>query len=299
MQMLPTDIQTSVEHKFSKKNIESYVLKEIEADPEVIKRIDNTVVAVSEWMNVDHYESKNERKQQLKSLDIPQLIKEILVPIFMLTREEKVTSIVGRIAHLLHFSDKMDGIKTISELLAIMCLNDLFTIYKDHKYDELKVKNDFRLSDRTLKFIDQTKYLPPMVCRPKEIKNNYQSGYLTFDDSLILGTGNHHEGDLCLDNINRLNAIPLSLNLKLLKRYEETSKKDLDTPEKEKAFNKMVQDSYRVYIDIVNQGNEFHLTHKVDKRGRTYAQGYHVNTQGSDYKKAIIDFHEKEIIEGV
>jgi len=36
------------------------------------------------------------------------------------------------------------------------------------------------------------------------------------------------------------------------------------------------------------------LTHKYDKRGRCYSQGYHVNPQGNDWNKAVIEFAEKE-----
>jgi DNA-directed RNA polymerase len=43
----------------------------------------------------------------------------------------------------------------------------------------------------------------------------------------------------------------------------------------------------------------FHLTHKVDKRGRIYSQGYHVNTQGAAFKKAMIELAKEELIEGV
>jgi DNA-directed RNA polymerase len=41
-------------------------------------------------------------------------------------------------------------------------------------------------------------------------------------------------------------------------------------------------------------GNRFWLTHKYDKRGRTYCQGYHVSYQGNDYNKACIEFADGE-----
>jgi DNA-directed RNA polymerase len=43
-------------------------------------------------------------------------------------------------------------------------------------------------------------------------------------------------------------------------------------------------------------GNEFYLTHRYDKRGRCYAQGYHVNPQGNDWNKAVIELAEKEVV---
>ena len=47
---------------------------------------------------------------------------------------------------------------------------------------------------------------------------------------------------------------------------------------------------------LVNAGNRFFLTHAYDKRGRTYAKGYHVNYQGNDWNKATICFAEGEIV---
>ena len=54
-----------------------------------------------------------------------------------------------------------------------------------------------------------------------------------------------------------------------------------------------------VFITLLaKQGNQFYLTHKVDKRLRLYAQGYHVTTQGSPFKKASIELHKEEIVNG-
>ena len=45
-------------------------------------------------------------------------------------------------------------------------------------------------------------------------------------------------------------------------------------------------------------GNEFYLTHRYDKRGRCYAQGYHVTTQGNPWNKAVIEFAHEELATG-
>lgn len=39
-------------------------------------------------------------------------------------------------------------------------------------------------------------------------------------------------------------------------------------------------------------------SHKYDRRGRTYAVGYHVNSQGTDYNKSVLELSRKEIING-
>jgi DNA-directed RNA polymerase len=42
--------------------------------------------------------------------------------------------------------------------------------------------------------------------------------------------------------------------------------------------------------------DRFYLTNKYDKRGRTYSQGYHVNPQGADWNKGVIELADKELI---
>lgn len=42
--------------------------------------------------------------------------------------------------------------------------------------------------------------------------------------------------------------------------------------------------------------DEVYLTHRYDRRGRVYASGYHVNTQGDDYRKAVLTLANKEVL---
>ena len=76
-------------------------------------------------------------------------------------------------------------------------------------------------------------------------------------------------------------------------------KKPLDTVEKLHQWGVFKADSYNRYLLIAGQGNRFWLTNKVDTRGRLYAQGYHISTQGSAFKKAMIEFADEEIVTGV
>jgi hypothetical protein len=291
------DVQMAIENKFSRTNIDKYILNEIETSPEIVAKIHQGACILDEWISKSYYDSKNARLSQLKDLDLYDLVREVAVHILPMERSETFTSVVGRVASLLSYSSKIDGIKTLAEILAVVCQTDLFDIFKSGEYGVLHIKSNYRMSDETSRFIAQTKYLPPMVCKPNIVNSNSDSGYLTKRESLILGSGNFHQKNICLDSINRFNQIPLALDTRLLTKFAETSTKELDTKEKADAYSKMILDSYLVYTDLVEQGNKFYLTHKVDKRGRTYSQGYHVNSQGSEYKKAIINLHKREVIE--
>ena len=76
-------------------------------------------------------------------------------------------------------------------------------------------------------------------------------------------------------------------------KEDETAK---DFQDRVAAFQKYDRNAREVMEMVFVAGDRFWLTHKYDKRGRTYAQGYHVNYQGNAWNKAVVEFAEKEIV---
>lgn len=70
-----------------------------------------------------------------------------------------------------------------------------------------------------------------------------------------------------------------------------------DFEKRRKAFLKYDKVAKDVIGLLIQEGNEFYLTHKYDKRGRVYCQGYHVTYQGAAWNKAVIEFADKELID--
>lgn len=165
---------------------------------------------------------------------------------------------------------------------------------------------NFDVSNDVKALMQQYQYMPPMIVEPLEVTGNRGSGYLNDRGDSLLLKDNHHEGDLALDSINRFNRTTFSLNQRIIKGIRNT-RKHLDKPKdgesfqdfrkRVEAFEKFERDCMFVFALLVNEGNRFHLTHKVDKRGRTYSQGYHVNYQGNDYSKAVIELADAELVE--
>lgn len=152
--------------------------------------------------------------------------------------------------------------------------------------------------------IDLYQYPLPMIVRPETVRNNMQTGYLTARYSIIL-KNNHHDLDVCLDHINRMNQVPLSINVDTVNMISNKWKgldkqKDDETRadylRRVKAFHKYDETAHAVMSLLVKTGNRFYLTHGYDKRGRSYTKGHHVNYQGNDWNKAVIEFADGEIV---
>lgn len=299
LRMSAYDTQLANERRFNRKHIDKYIRMTLLENPATVAQIEDGVRRVTEWMNQPYYASKQARVDQLKGLDIEALVLDLLVGVAYCQREELFTSVSAQLAGRVGFSDKAESIQTVAELLAILCYTDAFDICKATKSASLVIINRMPLTERLRGFIADSQYLPPMVCEPEILKHNHSSGYLTHNDSLLLGKGNHHDGDLCLDVLNTQNQVALKLSIEFLCTVEEEPTFELDSAEKIDQWGEYKRQSYQLYHLLVTQGNKFWLTHKVDKRGRIYAQGYHITTQGSSFKKASIELAHEEIVTGV
>lgn len=164
----------------------------------------------------------------------------------------------------------------------------------------------FEISPDVQEEIDRYQYPLPMVVEPRILAKNTDTGYFTGQGSVILRQ-NHHDKDVCLDHLNRMNKIKLRLDMDTATAIQNTWD-HLDKPKPEeahaeyqkrvRAFEKYDRTARDVLLHLgIATGGEFHLTHKYDKRGRTYCQGYHCTYQGPTWNKAVIAFANEEIVE--
>lgn len=268
---------------------------------ELSDKIEECVQLINDYSSKSYYASKNLRIAQLHGLDIRELAESILVGVAYFYKEELFANAVAILAGRLGFSDKAEAATTVAELLAVMCESDLYDIYHFQKAGRdrasLYIKSNIKLTNSLIEGIERSTYLPPMVCKPLELETNYCSGYLSIKESLILKK-NHHDGDIALDALNICNSVALSLDTDFLSKVEEEPSFELDEPMKADNWIAFKKQSYQFYSLLAKQGNNFYLTHKVDKRGRVYASGYHISTQGTAFKKASIELAKKEIVIG-
>ena len=282
--------QEEIEKKYNRKHIDGYIRKAIRECPVLQEKVAQGVQLLEEYRSKTYdYDSKNRRIEQLRNLELGPIVVAVFVGVAYCLKPQLFTSVTSQMAGRLGFSDKREAIQTTAEIVAVLCQTDVFDIIKKSRMASLEVKSRIILNKELIEFIENSAFLPPMVCKPKELENNYSSGYLTHADSLLLGKGNHHDGDLCLDVLNLMNSTPLRLDTEFLSQVEEEPTFSLDTQDQVEMWKAFKKQSYRFYSLVANYGNRFYLTHKVDKRGRIYSSGYHISTQGTGFKKASIE----------
>lgn len=146
-------------------------------------------------------------------------------------------------------------------------------------------------------------HVPPMICEPKEVKNNSDSAYLTLDDNkLILGNKfNKHEGDICLDVINLRNKVGFKIDHDVHKNVPAVQPEMKNCTYQEKHLARLEWEKFceqtNELIEFIGD-NDIWFTHGIDLRGRIYSKGYHLNPIGTDYRKALLNFNISETVVG-
>jgi hypothetical protein len=290
-------LQKGIEDTYSKTNIKKVVQEDIDNSDfkEINRRLNKAIIV---YLTGSYYSSKQTRIQHVRNnVPIQSIMNELFIAVLSETGQKPIQSIASRLGDVFKFENVIDNVKTASEILAVCKNAGVYDIVSaaNSETGSILIIPKFILEKETLDKIHKMKYLPPMICEPDLIHNNSQSGYLTKDESVILGANNHHEGYQAIDVLNIMGKIPLSLDRPTLK-LEEKPKKDIDTSEKMSNFLRLIISSRKVYQELLSYGNSFYLNWRFDKRGRMYSQGHEVNIQSTSYKKALINLTKREII---
>jgi len=291
--------QIVAEDKFSKKNVHQMVREDIATSMPVKKLFTACCKTVRDYMDKMYYASKNGRIAHIQYVDPEEIVLELFSVVMINTGSVSIQKIVGAFAPWFEYEDLLDGVKTAAEILGCCSKTGLYGLIdsQDSEDGYINIESHWRLDKTTTDFIARTRYLDPMIVQPEEWSNNKNGGYITTKNSVVLGKNKHHDGDQALDVLNILQKIDWSLDPRIL-NIEEESKKPLNTFEKKKAFTLMTSISKQVYKEMLQQGNHFFLAWKMDFRGRVYSDGYYINLQSNSYRKAMLEFTKKQLIEG-
>lgn len=286
--------QVCIEDQFSKRNLKSKLIDElINNDTEVQAAMKLMEHDIKQQLAGIYYESKLKRYAHLTKS--PEEIVQEIVLISVHCREwTAIQEVAGQLGVFLEYDDPFDGVKTAAELLAVTERRRVFFIDKNTN-NELIIKSNIIVSKQLESYASQLQYLPPSIVPPRKVIKNHHSGYKNSNGSLILGKGNHHDKPIALDVINILSAIPLSLDAGVLAE-EEPYPDSVETAAQMNEYNFFISKTKETCKLIIDNGNVFYFPWKYDKRGRTYSQGYHINLQANEYRKAMINLANKELV---
>lgn len=287
------DIQIEIEQRYSRRNIRKWVKDIIMEDESIVYAMSMATSMIHEYLQGDYYPSKNLRYRQFVHYnDIETVILETMIEVLQakdgLVIFQQVT---GKVSSYVQGMEHIPAIKTVSDIMGLMAQADLFDVIQPALAEEgvLMIQSHYSLDEPTLQKIANTKYLPPMIVQPQTVNSNKCMQYLTVKTSLIKKALNHHEEYLAYDVVNILQSYKLSLDLVVVNTEKELSKKPLDTLQKRENFQRMVNASKATYKEMIELGNSFYIPWSYDKRGRIYSDGYHINYQSTEFKKALIN----------
>lgn len=226
----------------------------------------------------------------------PAMATEVLAQMY-LHRQADVPTLVGIM------SPKFGTPQEVADKLLALCEIDFIDF--DENKARFIVKYD--VSEDVQRMLDRYQYPLPMVIKPEPIRKNSDTGYITIKGSCVLnGSEYFKDKDMCLDHLNRANSVSLSLSMNTIhsaegKYIRPTRNQGEDFAE----FRKRQKQSdifYATTVDVMETvdqlSDELFLTHKYDRRGRCYSSGYHINPQGTDYNKAVLQLSKKEMVNG-
>lgn len=309
-------LQQKIEQTFSKKFIVQKAVDDLLTEQSIVNKLNKGVEILYSWFNEEHAIDKQLRLLALQQLDINELVQHTVALVALhCSKPMKLVSIASMCIGHLKMADKVDAIQTMAEVIAMLSDTDLFDIRRN-KFNEREVISRIGLDEEVLRYAYNAFYLPPMIIKPRTLRHNRDSGYITQrGESLILGFyENHHDDDICLDVLNILNANEYELDTDLISslseqwhreeisqdEYMELSHEDKLIYDMNKTtWGEYIEQGYKIQTLMLYHGNKFWLQNKVDKRGRIYTSGYHISPQGSSFKKAMINLANKEIVTGL
>lgn len=275
------EVQITLEHRYDNRHLKTYVKEIIEdklGELDWVKDLEPNIVK-------HHYDVMGVLMLHMDRLSINALI-EMLVSRDLIEISTSTTTIVDTVINLFD--------------------HGLVDIDFDNK-NRMYITTKILLTEEQAEKLDELQYKIPMIIPPlptNQKGNNKGSGYYTKgSDSLILN--NNHEYDIDSTVLDRINSIPFTINISLMKSIRNHWKcmENLDDEgnpmislETNTNFDRFEKGVFKTSALMINHGNKFYFTNKYDKRGRVYCCGYHLSFQGNSYAKAQLEFSNKQYI---
>lgn len=301
MHVTPYDHQLMFERKYS----EVLLKKELREWLETAYKdeLEQTAQVLGDWLAMPAtYASKQDRLDLVRrDMDCLDMVVNAVLMVAMQDTGNGVTMQQAASQFINSFPGSWgmsipDSIKTASEILARIGWEDLYTVeYGGGK--EPVLLSDITLPREYEARLQLTGHPLPMLIPPMPLGHNRCTGYVSIPGSLVLGSKyNHHEGALCKEALEIQNNVAMSLNKDFLMVMDDI-RPVFKTKEEEEQWDVLNKETKLIACELLQAGNRFWFTYRVDTRGRMYARGYQINPQGNSWRKAMLELANKEIVE--
>lgn len=288
--------QSTLEHVLHPYHISSDIQEYLRV--KYANEVDSLTTSLREYISQSYWDSKNERLQSLNK-DLTKVILNILTQTVLIASD--YVPLLTICSSVSFGGSRYHDIQTCADVLWILNQTDLILI--DIRGGTYYIQSNMQLTDELVNRLNIMCVLPPMLVKPRTLRQNKSSGYLTINkDNLILGDKeNYHDEAISLDVLNTLNSQAFQLDLDVCYKFQKEFKSEFDKDTDEylnqlKTHNK-AKEQFEYFRDVIQDKTIF-FTHKVDKRGRVYSQGYQFNTGGSSFEKACLQLKVKEFVTG-
>jgi hypothetical protein len=287
-------LQLELEDTF-KSHVDNYVklLKDYYAQDDFTYTLKDGTIKV--WA------SKQDRFNEMHELDIAEIAWHCLVHCIT-QKDTTFTQVIGKFYKRFGHETDRQNLESASEFIAILNQTPFINVIYPANSEEgvLMIHSNIKLGKRLEAYLDNQRFTLPSLIEPMELTNNKQTGYESIGGSVLLG-GRHHDNEVCLDHINRVNKVKFSLETRIFKKanpvFKDKDETEIERQKRLDNFKQCNRESGDIYARLVKAGNEFYLTNRYCSRGRTYAHGYHLNSQGDNFRKGVLVLAEKELVQ--
>lgn len=295
--------QSDVEDLFSPENTHAMLRDAItaECDRKLLTWCLGCFLRIDDYLQGEYYQSKMLRiaefKEHIEKVGLQSIISTVLTGVIKERRNPTLQRVVGYVGGSLPFKDEWDSLKTAAELISL-CAGRIYSITRDDEEDNPVVEVHIwarckEMFGSELDFIEDTHFHPPLIERPKSVTNRHTCGYHNVNVPVLLGRYTEHDNYLDLETLNILNQQEWEIDPEVLAEGEQPVKpiqsiEDLHEWQDHKA------QSNRIYKMLGDK--PFYLAWQYDSRGRMYSHGYHVNLQSHEFKKALLNPVEGEVV---
>ena len=298
--------QIRLEQDYSRSGTGRLVRTEIEE--RFGNKIAEGAAMIEAWFDKVEWPSKDKRKAELRDLiTAEELVSAVLVQLLPCTVEMQYTQAVGLVAPILELANPIDAARTAGEVIGVIWDLELYDLISSKKSESghIMLVSTVELSESLLIDLAKRKHLPPMLCKPAKITSNRESGYLTFNSSLMLNDDGSDD-DKCISYFNTQNSVALEIDVELAMSLavdtvampepkSSAEKHKLAAQAQFKALTEQVSATTELLVEYA--GRKFWIPNGPDGRGRTYDKGYLIKSQGKERQKAALSLSKKVFID--